>query len=209
MNNFWILPLPGIYVSLADKLARLCQLPTLRLDYREPARTDFCTEDVLTAIEHLNDKLGSRNFVVVGWSFGSAPAFTAASTEQRIRGIACVAPQTADTSGIYSMSPRPLLLLHGTGDRTLSYRCSKQLFEAYGDDSEGDRTLKLYEGDDHGLTRHALEAEKAIFYFAARVLGRESKAQQAGDAAKSELIGGQQERVNIMKQGHDLEGESL
>lgn len=198
-----------MYVSLADKLARLCKLPTLRLDYREPAATGFCTEDVLAAIKYLNDKLGSENFVVVGWSFGSAPAFTAASKDKRIRAVACVASQTADTSGISSLSPRPLLLLHGTGDRTLSHRCSKQLFEAYGDASDGDKTLKLYEGDDHGLTRHALEAEEAIFFFAARVLGRESMAQQARDAVRAELIGGPEERVEVMKQGHDLEGEAL
>lgn len=198
-----------MYVSLADKLARLCSLPTLRLDYREPATNRYCTADVLAGIGFVADRFLATTFVVCGWSFGSAPALTAAVQDERIKGVACVAPQTAETSGVYRLSPRPFLLLHGTGDRTLSSRCSKQLYEAYGDDPNGDRTLKLFEGDDHGLTNHALEAEEALFDFVARTLGRQSKAAEAGEAVKEELIGDRQERLNVMKQGHDLEGESL
>lgn len=198
-----------MWVSLANKLARLCNVPALRLDYREPSSTKYCTEDVLAAVSFLNGRLAATEFLLVCWSFGSAPAFTAASQDDRIRGIACVAPQTSDTSRVQTFSPRPLLLLHGTGDRVLSDRCSKQLFEAYGDRPGGDRTLKWYEGDDHGLTNHAIEAEQAIFHFAAKVLGREISGEEAGDAPGAELIGGREERIDLMKQGHDLEGESL
>lgn len=106
------------------------------------------------------------------------------------------------------MSPRPLLLLHGTGDQVLSASCSQALFEMYG--TEGQRNLKLFDGDDHGLTRNAPEVEKVIFEFVARTLGFESvlsdeTVRQAGiDLVES--VGG---RVKEMEEGRDLEGERL
>jgi dienelactone hydrolase len=198
-----------MWVSLAHKLARLCNVPALRLDYREPSSTRYCTEDIRAAVRFLNNRFGVTDIVLACWSFGSAPAFTAASQEDRIRGVVCVAPQNRGTAAVYALSPRPLLLLHGTGDQISSDRCSKQLFEAYGNEPGGDRVLRLFEGDDHGLTDHALEAEEAIFHFVAKVLEREIDGEEAGEAPGAELIGGRRERINLMKQGHDLEGESL
>lgn len=181
----------------------------IRLDYREPAETNFCTEDILGAMEFMNNRLSTTEYVVIGWSFGSAPAFTAAARDERIRGVACVAPQTAETSGVTKLAPRPMLLLHGTGDRVLHPRCSKQLFESYGDSPEGDRSLKLYEGDDHGLTHNAMAAEEALFHFVAKVLGKEEEVKKAGEAVEAELIGDRSDRVRVMKEGHDLDGERL
>lgn len=46
---------------------------------------------------------------------------------------ATVASQTAETEKIRTLTPRLVLLSHGTGDRTLSHRCSKNLFQRYGE----------------------------------------------------------------------------
>ncbi|ENI05333.1 hypothetical protein COCC4DRAFT_60383 [Bipolaris maydis ATCC 48331] len=62
--------------------------------------------------------------------------------------------------GIASHAPRPVLLLHGTGDRTLGHGCSERLYEAYG--TGGKRVLRLFEGDDHALTGISQEAEQLV-----------------------------------------------
>ncbi|TFY68688.1 hypothetical protein EVJ58_g871 [Rhodofomes roseus] len=197
----------GIYPSLADKFAALLGIPCVRLDYRRPARNTYCTPDVLASLDYLDRHFGSSRFVVVGWSFGGSPCFTVAAREpKRVAGVVTVASQTADTDGILKLSPRPLLLLHGTGDTTLSPRCSHNLYRAYGDDPRGTRTLRLFEGDNHGLTRNATEAEQLIFEFAARVLGFSPDSEEAAE----NLTGDTQQRVQQMHEGHDLEnGERL
>lgn len=197
----------GIYVSLADKLASLPHLsiPVLRMDYRYPARNQYCTQDVLSAMSHLQTTLPSINhFVLVGWSFGSAPVFTAAArAPDRIAGCAVVAPQTAETGGITTLAPKPLLLLHGTGDRTLSHICSKRLYEAYG--TQGQREIKLFEGDDHALTRHADEAERLIGEFVARCAGIDDQLEEREKKVLKEALGGNP--VETMKLGGDLDGQ--
>lgn len=198
----------GIYLSLADKLASLPHLsiPVLRMDYRYPARNQYCTQDVLSAMDYLHTTLPSINrFVLVGWSFGSAPVFTVASQALgRIAGCAVVAPQTAETGGITSLSPKPMLLLHGTGDRTLSYICSKRLYEAYG--NKGQREVRFFEGDDHALTRNAGEAERLIGEFVVRCAGLKVDALEDGEKeVLQETLAGRP--VEMMKLGGDLDGQ--
>ncbi|KAK3935173.1 hypothetical protein QBC46DRAFT_423577 [Diplogelasinospora grovesii] len=48
-------------------------VPTLRRDYRYPARNRFCAEDVQAAMKFLQDMYALERFVLVGWSFGGAP----------------------------------------------------------------------------------------------------------------------------------------
>ena len=200
-----ILTNKGIYPSLADKLALLISIPVIRLDYRQPARTEFCTADIVASINYLAGQYHSSRFVVVGWSFGASPCLTAAAQDERISGVATVGAQLANTSGVSQLPPRPLLLLHGSGDRVLSASCSQTLYQLYGNTRE--RHLKLFPGGDHGLTGHAPEAEGAIWAFAARTLGFEKLldfetiAQAGGDLVESE-----DERMKEMKEGHDLEG---
>ena len=142
----------------------------------------------------------------MGWSFGGSPCFTVAADEPiRVRGVATIASQTAKTDGVRYLSPRPLLLLHGEEDHVLAPSCSKTLFNQYG--IGGHREMRLFPGDDHGLTQHAPEVERKIFVFAARCLGLDSVV--GGDVllqAGQDLVHSRQERVREMEQGHDLEG---
>lgn len=191
----------SIYLSLADKLASLKQpAPALRLDYRYPARNRYCVKDVLAAMQQLEEKFNITKFVLVGWSFGGAPVFTVGGQDPRVVGCATVASQTAETEGIRSVSPRPLLLLHGTGDRTLSHSCSERLYAHYG--PKGDRVLKLFNGDDHALTRNSLEAEQLIGEFILRCVGLERGKQDEGVLA--EKLVGDEEKVELMRKGGDL-----
>jgi len=160
-------------------------------------------------MDYLSDRFSSRRFVLVGWSFGGAPAFTvAAENRSKITGAATVSSQTAQTGGIARLAAAkvPVLLLHGTGDTTLSHRCAENLYEWYG--PGGDRTLKLFKEDNHSLTKNAAEVEKLIFEFAARCLGKQLGSLE-GEVASSDLTGDENERIKTMKEGKDLDGEKL
>ncbi|MCJ1254951.1 hypothetical protein MMC24_002767 [Lignoscripta atroalba] len=194
----------SIYLSMAEKLASLQDgIPVMRLDYRFPARNKYCVADVHSAMKYLEDRYAVARFVLVGWSFGGAPVFTVGGSDKRVVGCATVASQTADTDGIRSLSPTPVLLLHGTGDRTLDPICSRRLYQAYG--SMGHRDLQLFDRDDHALTRNAEKAEEMLSRFILKCAGidigkKESK------FVKETLVG-DEERVELMKRGGDLKGE--
>lgn len=191
----------SIYLSLADKLASLKQpVPALRLDYRYPARSRYCVRDVLAAMDELESGFGIRNFVLVGWSFGGTPVFCIGGSDKRVVGCATIASQTAETEGVRKLAPKPLLLLHGTGDRTLSKGCSESLYERYGEN--GDRYLHLFPGDDHALTRNSLEAEQLIGGFILKCAG--IKPEKGDEGALAEKLVQDGEKVELMKRGGDL-----
>ncbi|KAL4932557.1 uncharacterized protein BDV17DRAFT_288070 [Aspergillus undulatus] len=196
----------GIYPSLADKLAILVGIPVIRLDYRVAARTEYCVPDVVATMNYLEEHFQSRRFVVVGWSFGGSPCFTVAAQEpERVCSVATVASQTAQTSGVSRLCPRPLLLLHGGGDTCLSAKCSESLYRNYG--TTGNRELKIFPGDNHGLSRNAPEAEGLLLAIAARTLGLERVLTKASmKIAQQDWVGSEGKRVKEMEQGHDLEG---
>lgn len=191
----------SIYLSLADKLASLqYPIPALRLDYRYPARNKYCVRDVLAAMQQLEEQYGISRFVLVGWSFGGAPVFTVGGNDHRVVGCAAIASQTAETDGVRSLAPRPLLLLHGTGDRTLSKSCSERLYAQYG--TNGDRVLKLYDGYDHALTRNSLSAEKLIGKFIMNCTGLDVEKENEGTLAQT--LVSDDEKVELMRKGGDL-----
>ncbi|KAL8895491.1 MAG: hypothetical protein Q9207_008149, partial [Kuettlingeria erythrocarpa] len=120
----------SIYLGLATKLASLRDgIPTLRLDYRYPARNKYCVADVHAAMNYLSKTHSVTRFVLVGWSFGGAPVFTVGGSDPRVVGCATVASQTAETEGVRRLPPRPVLLMHGTEDQTLDPWCSRSLYE--------------------------------------------------------------------------------
>jgi hypothetical protein len=195
----------SMYLSIADKLSSLgTGIPVLRLDYRFPARNKYCVRDVLAAMDYMESTYSTSRFVLVGWSFGGAPVFTVGGMDSRVIGCATVASQTAETEGIRKLAPRPVLLLHGKADRTLSPRCSENLFAMYG--PNGNRRMELFDGDDHALTRHAAEAEEILCDFIAGVGGVKISDIDQKEVVKKQLVD-DGERVEMMKKGGDLRGE--
>lgn len=194
----------SMYLSIADKLASLNKgIPVMRLDYRYPARNKYCVADVLSAMRELETGYAVSRVVLVGWSFGGAPVFTIGGSDERVVGCATVASQTAEAQGIRGVSPRPVLLMHGTGDRTLNYTCSERLYEDYG--SSGDREIKLFEGDDHALTKNARRAEEYLCGFIMKCAGVEVGGEER-EVVRREMVG-DGNRVELMKIGGDLRGE--
>ncbi len=138
----------GIYEVLAESLLHE-GVVGLRLDYRRPNHLGECVADVLAALEHLSGQ-GIARAALVGWSFGGAVVIEAGARSEIVVGVATVASQTYGTGSVRLLAPKSLLLLHGTADRTLPDRCSRDLYAR----AREPRELVLYPGGDHGLTRH-------------------------------------------------------
>ncbi|KAL8766197.1 MAG: hypothetical protein Q9209_006962 [Squamulea sp. 1 TL-2023] len=209
----------SIYLGIATKLSSLSQgIPVMRLDYRFPARNRYCVADVLAAMSYLEKEHAVSKFVLVGWSFGGAPVFTVAGNDERVVGCATVASQTAETDGVERLAPRPLLLLHGSDDQTLGSWCAESLYRRYGEG--GKKEMKLFEGDDHALTRNAKEAEEMLCRFVMRcaeveivsgegqVLKEEvvKVVREEAVRMREEAVHGN-ERVELMKRAGDLGGD--
>lgn len=194
----------SMYLSLASKLPRLGPgIAVLRLDYRFPARDRLCGADVAAALDVLQRRYGLARFVLVGWSFGGAPAFAVGGADARVVGCAAVASQTAGTEGIGKMSPRPVLLLHGRADRMLGPACSERLYAMYG--AGGDRQVVFFEGDDHALTRNAGRAEEMLCEFVLKCAEVGIGEEERRGVVEREVVKGE-ERVEAMKRGGDLRG---
>lgn len=202
----------SIYLSIADKVASLNHgIPVLRLDYRYPARNKYCVPDVVAAMNYLQAGYAISRFVLVGWSYGGAPVFTVGGRDDRVVGCATVASQTAETDGIRSVARKgvPILLLHGTGDRTLSPSCSESLYQRYRNAARGgQREIKLFEDDDHALTRNSLQAEELLCEFIMRQAGGYIGQSEKEGLVQKPLLE-QTERIEKMKEGGDLRGESI
>lgn len=71
--------------------------------------------------------------------------------------------------------------------------------------------MRLFPGDDHGLTKNAVLVEQKIFAFATRCLGLERIVDaEVLEQAGMDLVHGRHERVREMERGRDLEnGERL
>lgn len=203
----------SIYVSMADKMASLRRgIPVLRMDYRYPAHNKYCVADVVAAMDFLQRALGISRFVLVGWSFGGAPVMTVGGQDDRVVGCATIASQTAETEGIERVAAKslPLLILHGTGDRTLAPSCSERLLERYQRHVKDDMGfLKLFDGDDHALTQNSAKAEAMLCAFVMRCAGVEIGEDEDSVVLRTRLVA-KEERVKLMEEAGDLgEGESL
>jgi alpha-beta hydrolase superfamily lysophospholipase len=95
----------------------------------------------------------------VGHSFGGAVVITAAAASDQVVAVAALSSQSAGTQRVQALSPRPLLLVHGTADEILPDACSRDIY----DRAHEPRTLLLYPGCRHGLDqcREALDRDLA------------------------------------------------
>ena len=153
-----------MWPSLANRVANSDDgIPVLRLNYRYTAQIEYCMADVKTAMKCLEDKYSITHFILVGWSFGGALVSAMGGSVERVIACAMAASQKAGTEGVQRMAPRPLLLVHGTSDQTMRYSASQELFEEYG--KEGERELKLIDGEDHEFSRYTGEVEEMLCMF--------------------------------------------
>lgn len=83
---------------------------------------------------------------LVGHSFGGAVVISAGALSDDVAAVAALSSQTYGTSLADQVSPRPLLLMHGTNDEILPDTCSRQIYERAREPKE----LRLYPGCRHG-----------------------------------------------------------
>jgi hypothetical protein len=139
-------PAGGLYTRLGQRL-RSRGIASLELAYRHPGRLADCVRDVLLGLAWLAGE-GRRRVVLVGHSFGGAVVITAgAAAGEAVIAVAALSSQTRGTEAAASLSPRPLLVVHGTADEVLPDACSRDIYER----ARQPKELVLYPGCRHGL----------------------------------------------------------
>jgi pimeloyl-ACP methyl ester carboxylesterase len=150
-------PAGGLYPRLARALRQDHGIASLEIAWRHPGDPRPCMLDALLALTRLAG-LGPQRVVLVGHSFGGAVAISAGGiATDLVAGVATLASQTAGTLGVSRISPRPLLLMHGTADEVLPDACSRWIHAQAGEP----KRLVLYPGARHRLDecREALERD--------------------------------------------------
>lgn len=138
-------PARGMYNRLARQLAPL-NISSLRLHYRFPNNLPFCVLDTLLGVAYLQSRSHTQ-IALVGHSFGGAVVISAGAASEYVTGVAALSSQTLGTEQVKQLSPRPLLLLHGSDDEILPDSCSRNIFARAREPKE----IKLYPGCKHGL----------------------------------------------------------
>lgn len=139
-------PARGMSPRLAGQLAAH-GIASLRLHYRRPNELEDCVMDTLLGAEHLAQQCGYRNIALEGHSFGGAVVIAAGALSPAVTAVVAMSSQTYGTDLAPRVSPRPLLLVHGTEDEILPDACSRNIFGRAREPKE----LRLYPGCRHGL----------------------------------------------------------
>ena len=143
-------PAEGIYDDLGHSLPRQ-GLGVLRLDFRvktSPGPIDEGTADVLAGIEWLvEQRVGP--VALIGHSYGGAIVIRAAARSTDVAATCALSTQTMgiDPDDVRSLSPRPLLLVHGAADWRLPPRLSEWVYSVAGPGCE----LHILDGATHSL----------------------------------------------------------
>jgi hypothetical protein len=135
----------GIFRVLSEQIVK-DGISSLRLHYRYPGDFEECVQDVLTGIEFLKQR-GITRVALVGHSFGGAVAIQAGTMSKEVKAVVGLSSQTYGAQNVTSLSPRPLLLIHGARDRNLSAKCSELIYQWAGEPKE----LRILKSNGHFL----------------------------------------------------------
>jgi dienelactone hydrolase len=142
----------NIYHPLAEDLQK-SGISSLLIDCRYNPDLDECISDMLASIDYTDDNYGIKIIGLIGWSFGGAVVISAAAADHRVKTVVTVASQSYGTREVDLIAPRPILLIHGTGDRTLTYECSADIAKRAGEPKK----LVLFPGADHDISQDKKE----------------------------------------------------
>ena len=149
-------PAGGLYPRLARQLVG-DGVASLELDYRRPGDLPSCVLDVLLGVGYLGT-LGRSRVVLVGHSFGGAVVIAAGAANEAVIAVAALSSQTYGTELVGQLSPRPLLLMHGTADEVLPDTCSRAIHQR----AREPKRLVLYPGCRHGLDQCREELDRDL-----------------------------------------------
>ena len=162
-------PAGGLYTRLAEQL-RPYGVASLELDYRRPGYLRDCVLDVLLGARYLVSQ-GKNRIVLVGHSFGGAVVITAGTMSEAVVAVAALSSQTRGTEVVDALSPKSLLLIHGSDDEILPDVCSRDIYTRAGEPKE----LILYPGCRHGLDQCREELDRDLRRWLEGVLAVEVK----------------------------------
>ncbi len=157
-------PAGGLYPRLAARLVP-DGIASLRLAYRYPSYLSPCVLDTLMGVSYLEGQ-GCNRIALVGHSFGGAVVITAGAASPAVTAVATLSSQTAGTGDAPRLSPKPLLLMHGTADKVLPDSCSQNVFSRAGQP----RQLLLYPGCDHSLDQCREKVDHDLYEWLCKVL---------------------------------------
>ena len=139
-------PAEGIFANLAEEFISQ-RITSLRLNYRHPGIFEESVLDAMCGLEFLKDR-GCSRVVLVGHSFGGAVVIAAATLSDKVVAVVSLSPQSYGAQGAPFVSPRPLLLVHGTNDTCLpAWRTSEMIHQW----AQEPKELVMYPGTEHAL----------------------------------------------------------
>ena len=141
----------GLYPRLGLDLPKQ-GISIARIDYRAPNDFGECMLDAMAALAFLKGT-GYSRAAIIGHSFGGAIAINAGSISAIVTTVIAISSQLAGAHTVGELTPKPLLLVHGTADTILPHQCSEMLFERAGEP----KTMKLFAGAGHRLSEVADE----------------------------------------------------
>lgn len=149
-------PALGLYPRLGGELMRE-GISALRVRFRRSTELTEATHDVLAGLLLLGER-GVTRVGLVGHSFGGAVVVAAAVASPLVMTVVTLATQSYGTEGAAKLSPRSLLLLHGTDDEILPPTSSWTTFRM----ARQPKELKLLEGARHCLDEMAEEVHGMV-----------------------------------------------
>ncbi len=161
-------PAGGMYPRLAGRLVG-AGIASLRLHYRRPNDFVPCVRDTLLGVAYLGQRDYTR-CALVGHSFGGAVVIEAGVSDRHVEAVAALSSQTLGTGRAGELSPRPLLLMHGTADEILPDACSREIFSRASEPKE----ILLYPGCRHGLDECRDEVDRDLLAWLEQVLALKS-----------------------------------
>ncbi len=157
-------PAGGLYTRLGQQL-RPRGVASLEVAYRHPGRLGECVQDVLLGLAWLAGE-GRRRVALVGHSFGGAVVITAGAASEAVIAVAALSSQARGTEAAAALSPRPLMVMHGTDDEILPDACSRDIYER----ARQPKELILYPGCRHGLDQCREELDRDLAGWLERVI---------------------------------------
>jgi pimeloyl-ACP methyl ester carboxylesterase len=157
-------PARGLYPEMCGRLQG-AGIAGLRLHYRYPNHLEDCVLDTLLGAEFLADQ-GVERVAVVGHSFGGAVVVMAAAVSPRVAACVPMSTQTYGTEMASQVSPKPMLLIHGSADEILPDACSRQVYAKAKEPKE----LVLLPGARHGLDEARQQVIDLLFDWLGRNL---------------------------------------
>ena len=141
---------------------------SLLLRYLAPYEVPACVEDAMASVAFL-EREGLTRVAMVGHSFSGAVVISAAPRSERVVAVVALASQTYGATGAARISPRPLLLVHGTEDERLAPYCSEQIYSW----ARQPKELRFMSGASHSMREAREELVPLLTEWLAAKLGVE------------------------------------